>query len=171
MFSFRTGKLAFCVLIAILLFTFVLAGSPAPLAAQAVNATVVGTVSDTTGAAIASVKVTITETNANISRTASANLLFAGYSSGYNTLQGKFERKFGNALSATTAYTFGKGMGFQTGDDGGLFFYIDQRRDHARNDFDRTQTFVQSLVYDLPFGQVTNATGGRTLQLGLKLNF
>ena len=43
-------------------------------------------------------------------------------------------------------------MGFQTGDDGGLAFYINQRRNYARNDFDRTQTFVQSIVYDLPFG-------------------
>jgi hypothetical protein len=43
-------------------------------------------------------------------------------------------------------------MGFQTGDDGGLFFYINQRRNYARNDFDRTQTFVQSFVYDFPLG-------------------
>jgi hypothetical protein len=44
-------------------------------------------------------------------------------------------------------------MGFQTGDDGGLSFYINQRRDYARNDFDRTHTFVQSIVCDLPFGK------------------
>ena len=43
--------------------------------------------------------------------------------------------------------------GFQTGDDGGLSFYINQRRDYARNDFDRTQTFVQSVVYDFPLGK------------------
>jgi len=81
-------------------------------------------------------------------RTASTNLLFAGYSSSYHALQVKFDRKFTGGLSTTTAYTFGKGMGFQTGDDGGLFFYINQRRNYARNDFDRTQTFVQSFVYD-----------------------
>src|SRR2546421_2156633 len=86
-------------------------------------------------------------------RTASTNLLFAGYSSSYHALQVKFDRKFTGGLSTTTAYTFGKGMGFQTGDDGGLSFYINQRRDYARNDFDRTQTFVQSVVYDLPFGK------------------
>ena len=85
-------------------------------------------------------------------RTASTNLLFAGYSSSYHALQVKFDRKFTNGLATTTAYTFGKGMGFQTGDDGGLFFYINQRRNYARNDFDRTQTFVQSFVYDFPFG-------------------
>lgn len=85
-------------------------------------------------------------------RTASTNLLFAGYSSSYHALQVKFDRKFTNGLSTTTAYTFGKGMGFQQGDDGGLFFYINQRRNYARNDFDRTHTFVQSFVYDFPFG-------------------
>lgn len=86
-------------------------------------------------------------------RTASTNLLFAGYSSSYHALQVKFDRKFSNGFTTTTAYTFGKGMGFQTDDDGGLSFYINQRRDYARNDFDRTQTFVQSIVYDLPFGK------------------
>src|SRR5712672_3636475 len=86
-------------------------------------------------------------------RTANTNLLFAGYSSSYHALQAKFDRRFSNGLATTTAYTFGKGMGFQTGDDGGLAFYIDQRRNYARNDFDRTHTFVQSVVYDLPFGK------------------
>jgi len=79
-------------------------------------------------------------------RTASTNLLFAGYSSSYNALQVKFDRKFSGGFATTTAYTFGKGMGFQTGDDGGLAFYINQRRNYARNDFDRTHTFVQSVV-------------------------
>jgi len=44
-------------------------------------------------------------------------------------------------------------MGFQTGDDGGPRWYIDFRRNYSRNDFDRTHTFVQSYVYELPFGQ------------------
>ena len=86
-------------------------------------------------------------------RTASTQLLFAGYSSSYHALQVKVDRKFSNGLSATTAYTYGKGMAFQQGDDGGLTFYINRRRNYARNDFDRTHTFVQSVVYDLPFGK------------------
>jgi len=89
-------------------------------------------------------------------RTASTNLLFAGYSSSYNALQVKFDRRFLNGLATTTAYTFAKGMGFQQDDDGGLAFYINQRRNYARNDFDRTHTFVQSIVYDLPFGKGKN---------------
>jgi len=86
-------------------------------------------------------------------RTASTNLLFAGYSSSYHALQVKFDRRFSGGFATTTGYTFGKGMGFQQGDDGGLTFYVNQRRNYARNDFDRTQTFVQSIVYDLPFGK------------------
>jgi hypothetical protein len=85
-------------------------------------------------------------------RTANTNLLFAGYSSSYHALQVKFDRRFTGGFATTTAYTFGKGMGYQIGDDGGLTFYINQRRNYARNDFDRTHTFVQSIVYDLPFG-------------------
>ena len=95
-------------------------------------------------------------------RTAATNLLFAGYSSSYHALQVKFDRRFSGGLATTTAYTFGKGMGFQTGDDGGLSFYINQRRDYARNDFDRTHTFVQSVVYDLPLGR-----GKRLLSSGV----
>jgi hypothetical protein len=86
-------------------------------------------------------------------RTANTNLLFAGYSSSYNALQMKLDRHFSGGFATTTSYTFGKGMGFQTDDDGGLAFYINQRRNYARNDFDRTQTFVQSIVYELPFGK------------------
>jgi len=86
-------------------------------------------------------------------RTAATQLLFAGFSSSYNALQAKLDRRFSNGFTTTTSYTFGKGMGYQTDDDGGLAFYINQRRNYARNDFDRTQTFVQSIVYDLPFGK------------------
>jgi outer membrane receptor protein involved in Fe transport len=100
-------------------------------------------------------------------RTASTSLLFAGYSSSYHALQVKFDRHFSNGFATTTAYTFGKGMGFQQGDDGGLTFYINQRRSYARNDFDRTHTFVQSIVYDLPFGRgkrlVTTGAGAAIL--------
>jgi len=44
--------------------------------------------------------------------------LFAGFSSSYNALQAKLDRKFSGGFAMTTSYTFGKGMGFQTGDDG-----------------------------------------------------
>jgi hypothetical protein len=85
-------------------------------------------------------------------RTAASTLYFQGFSSMYNSLQVKLNRRFTSGLLITGAYTWGKGMSFQRSDDGGLDFYINGRRNYARTDFDRTQTFVSSFVYDLPFG-------------------
>jgi len=102
---------------------------------------------------------------ATFKRTASTTLLFGINSSMYNSLQVKLDRRFSNGFNLTTAYTYGKGMGFQNDDDGGLDFYINQRRNYARNDFDRTHTFVQSYVYDLPFG-----TGKKWLHSGVLAN-
>lgn len=85
-------------------------------------------------------------------RTADTTQYFAGYSSMYNGLQLKINRRMTNGLSIITSYTFAKGMGFQTGDDGGLWTYIEPRRSYARTDFDRTHTFNQSYVYELPWG-------------------
>jgi hypothetical protein len=98
----------------------------------------------------------------SLRRTAGVNLLFAGFSTSYHALQVKLDRRFAGSLGVTTAYTWGKGMGFQTGDDGGPRWYIDFRRNYSRNDFDRTHTFVQSYVYDLPFGK-----GKRWLSSGI----
>jgi hypothetical protein len=85
-------------------------------------------------------------------RTADTTVYFVGYSSMYNGLQLKLNRRFHNGLAVTTSYTLARGMSFQTGDDGGIWQYINPRRSYARTDFDRHQTFVQSYVYDLPFG-------------------
>ncbi|MBV8070125.1 MAG: TonB-dependent receptor [Acidobacteriaceae bacterium] len=95
-------------------------------------------------------------------RTNATTEYFAPYSSMYNSLQVKLNRRFSNGFALTTSYTYGKGMGYQNDDDGGLDFYVNQRRNWARNDFDRTHTFVQSYVYDLPLGP-----GKRWLQSGV----
>ncbi|MEO8026312.1 MAG: TonB-dependent receptor [Bryobacteraceae bacterium] len=90
---------------------------------------------------------------AKYGRTGASNLFFGGFSNMYNALQVKLDRRFAAGLTMTTAYTWGKGMGFQSGDDGGVpLSYVDFRRNYARNDFDRTHTFVQTYVYELPFG-------------------
>jgi len=119
-------------------------------------------------------------------RTASTTIYFDGYSSMYHALQLKLDRRFTSGLSVTTAYTFSKGMAFQQGDDGGAMFSINFRRNYARNDFDRTQTFVQSYIYNLPFGKgekwlnngwASSVIGGwrmngiLTLMTGTPLNF
>lgn len=89
---------------------------------------------------------------ASFGRTNSTTQYFAQYSSMYNALQVKLNRSFSNGFQLTTSYTYGKGMSFQSDDDGGIDFYVNQQRNWARNDFDRTHTFVQSYVYELPFG-------------------
>ncbi len=89
--------------------------------------------------------------NALYGKTAAATLFWAGFSSSYNALQAKLDRHYGG-LNITTAFTWGKAMDYQIGDDGALDFYINVRRNYARADFDRTLNFTQSYVYSLPFG-------------------
>jgi len=84
-------------------------------------------------------------------KTASATLRWQGFSSSYNALQVKLDRRMSD-LTMTTAFNWGKGMGYQTDDDGNLLWLINSRRSYARNDFDRTLSFTQSYVYNIPFG-------------------
>jgi hypothetical protein len=86
--------------------------------------------------------------------TAAISQFFQGFSSTYNSLQVKFDRRFTSGLIMTTAFTWQKAMDFQSGDDGGLDFYAGQGigRNYARADFDRTINFIQSYIYRLPFG-------------------
>ncbi len=84
-------------------------------------------------------------------KTASATLRWAGYSSSYQALQAKMDRRFGD-VTVLTSFTYGKAMNYQTDDDGNLLWLIDQRRNYARADYDRTIQFVQSYVYQLPWG-------------------
>ena len=63
----------------------------------------------------------------------------------------KLDRRFAD-LTMTTAFTWGKAMDYQTGDDGNLLWLIGRARNYARADFDRTFNFVQSYVYQLPLG-------------------
>ncbi|MBV8894981.1 MAG: TonB-dependent receptor [Acidobacteriaceae bacterium] len=75
-----------------------------------------------------------------------------GFSSSYNALQVKLNRAFAAGLLLTNSFTWGKGMNYQTGDDGAYDFYVNFQRNYARADFDRKYTFVNSFVYQLPFG-------------------
>ncbi|HYM12790.1 MAG TPA: carboxypeptidase-like regulatory domain-containing protein, partial [Bryobacterales bacterium] len=83
---------------------------------------------------------------------ASVNYRYQGFSSSYNALQVKVDRRFSGGFAMTTAYTYSKAMGYQS-EDGGLDFYINPHRNWHVLDFNRTQNFVQSYVYQLPFGQ------------------
>jgi hypothetical protein len=98
-------------------------------------------------------------------RTAATNQYFLGFSSNYQSLQAQLNRRFTNGLLSTTAFTWGKGLNYQNSDDGGLQFWIDQRHNYGRTDFDRTFNFEQSFVYELPIGR-----GKRWLQSGFLSN-
>ncbi|MEK7406295.1 MAG: hypothetical protein AAB225_14425 [Acidobacteriota bacterium] len=94
-------------------------------------------------------------------KTAGITIRQAGYGNNYNRLQVKLDRRFSSGFLMTTAYTWDKAMGYAS-ESGGLTYYINERRNYARLNFDRTQTFVQSYVYELPIGK-----GKRWLQSGL----
>ena len=87
-------------------------------------------------------------------RITSTTQLYQGFSSTYHSLQVKFDRRVGTGLHLTTSFTWQKAMDFMSGDDGGLAqWYINPGRNYARADYDRTLNYVQSYVYQLPFGK------------------
>src|SRR5271163_2526550 len=86
-------------------------------------------------------------------RSAATTVYFLGYSSNYQSLQLQLNRRFANGLGVITSFTWGKGLGYQTGDDGNLLFSLDQRRNYAPNDFDHRLNFEESLNYELPIGR------------------
>jgi hypothetical protein len=89
---------------------------------------------------------------------------FAQETSSYNSLQVSLNRHFTSGLTLTTSYTYSKALGYseENGENSsGAQYYIGFRRNYARTDFDHTQMFNQSIVYDLPFGK-----GQRFVQSG-----
>ena len=93
-------------------------------------------------------------------------------SNNYNSLQVKVDRRFSGGFLMTTAYTWGHALGYSA-EDGGLWNYIQQQRSYSRLDFDRRHTFVQSYVYELPFGKgkrLLTSGVGRWVLGGWQLN-
>jgi len=82
----------------------------------------------------------------------SAGIRYVGFSNNYNSMQIKVDRRFSGGFLLTTAYTWGKAMGYAP-ESSGLQYYIDMGRNYAPLNFTRGQTFVQSYVYQLPFGK------------------
>ena len=87
-------------------------------------------------------------------RTAATNEYFLGASSNYNALQAQLTKRYSNGLAFTSAFTWGKALGYATGgdDNGSAMFFINFRRNYAPADFDRAKNFEQSFTYQLPFG-------------------
>jgi hypothetical protein len=73
------------------------------------------------------------------------------FSHNYHGLQMKFDRRYANGLSLTTAYTFSKALNFAD-DNGGLGIPINFKMNYGRSGQDRTHMYVQSFLYDLPLG-------------------
>ncbi len=88
-------------------------------------------------------------------RTAATNEYFLGASSNYNALQVQLTKRYSAGLSFTSAFTWGKALDYATGgdDNGGLVFFINERKNYAPADFDRARNFEQSFVYELPGGR------------------
>jgi hypothetical protein len=93
-------------------------------------------------------------------RTQTTDFLFKPTSSNYHALQTRFNHRSGGGLLLTTSYTFAKALAYRSdvgdggGNDGGSpSFYLDFRRNYMVVSNNRKHTFVQSVVYELPFGK------------------
>jgi hypothetical protein len=101
---------------------------------------------------------TVAFTGGATGRTAGTFVSFLGFSSNYNSLQIQLTKRVSNGLTFTSAFTWGKGNDYMSGDDGGggansgLMFYINQKKNYAYTDFDRKTNFEQTFTYELPFG-------------------
>ncbi len=91
-------------------------------------------------------------TGVQYKRTAASTQYYFGNSTNYQALQVQLNRRFIKGFSSTSAFTWAKGLGYQGGDDAGLTFWIEKRRNYAPNDFDRRTNFEQSFTYELPIG-------------------
>lgn len=78
----------------------------------------------------------------------------------YNSLQVKFDRRFADGFLLTTAYTYSKAIDY-TGDYGGLLINSIPELNRGRSNNNPTHIFVQSYIWELPFGP-----GKRWLQSG-----
>lgn len=76
--------------------------------------------------------------------------------SNYNSLQVKLDHHLAAGLSTTSSYTYQKALGSVSSEGsgvGGTTFYLDFSRNYSRLNNDRTHTFVQTFLYDAPFGK------------------
>ena len=103
----------------------------------------------------------------NVHHTAATNLIFLPFSSNYQSLQVQLNRRMSKGLAFTSAFTWGKGLSYFSGDDGGLVFFINQRRNYGPMDFDRTLNYEQSVTYILPFGKGHTHLSSRVGDLAL----
>ena len=97
---------------------------------------------------------------ASFGRTAGTDFLFKPTSSHYHALQTRFDHRIGMGLALTTSYTFAKALAYRSdvgdgggNDGGGPSFYLNFQRNYMELSNSRRHTFVQSVIYELPFGK------------------
>jgi hypothetical protein len=78
---------------------------------------------------------------------------FQGFSSNFQALEVKLNRRLANGFYMTNSFTWQKAMSYNSDDGGPDDFYINFQRNYSRTSFDRTLNLVQSLTYQLPWGQ------------------
>ena len=89
-------------------------------------------------------------------RSGDTSFLFRPTTSNYNSLQVRLDHRWSNGFLLTTAYTYAKALAYRSdlgNDDGAGHFYLDFHRNYSVESRDRRHTFVQSYVYELPFGR------------------
>ncbi|MGI8988594.1 MAG: carboxypeptidase regulatory-like domain-containing protein [Bryobacteraceae bacterium] len=84
-----------------------------------------------------------------------------GVSTHYNALQTKLNRRFSNGFLLTTSYTYSKSIDYCSDRLCTPFNQYNFAFDRAASDFNHTQVFVQSFLYELPLG-----SGKRWLRSG-----
>jgi len=119
---------------------------------------------DSTGKPLANT-CTVRPLCAQFGRTASADFLSKPTTSNYNALQVKLDHHWASGFLLTTSYTYGKALAYRAdqGSDGGSpHFYLDTvngatvqsfRRNYSVTSQNRKHIFVQSYIYELPFGK------------------
>jgi len=86
-------------------------------------------------------------------KTASVTANFLGFSTNYQSLQTQLTKRMSHGFAFTSAFTWGKALNYQSGDNGALTFYTDFRRNYAPADYDRAKNFEQTFTWELPAGQ------------------
>jgi hypothetical protein len=82
----------------------------------------------------------------------------------YNALQTKIQKRLSSGLTFLASYTWSKSLDIQSeGQSGSIETIYDRKRDWGPSDFNRTNLFVFSGIYQLPFGKgkpyLANANG------------
>jgi carboxypeptidase family protein/TonB-dependent receptor-like protein len=85
--------------------------------------------------------------------------------SNFNSLQVAVNRRFSRGFTFSASYTYSKALGTAPGDTSFVSPYNTRLYDYRLLDFDRTQAFVASYVYDLP--KLGRRLGNNRLTKGL----